>query len=123
VWDKDELGKFNPDAKSAYTTAEWISAATQVFTSSGIAIGLIDAGVATVILGRGIKTDQYEIDELRNVNILETSHAVTAPGDNIPAEQGVVLNDDQPFPVYGWLEIRPMLADLGPPNILVQPAE
>jgi hypothetical protein len=122
VWDKDELDKFNPTAKSVYTGAEFLSAALQEFVNTGIintGTGLIDAAEATVILGRGIKTDQYEIDDLRNVNILDTSHAVTAPGDNIPAEQGVVLNDDQPFPVYGWLEIIPMLPDLGPLNVPV----
>jgi len=54
------------------------------------------------------------LDELRNTNLLDASQAVTAFGDSIPAGQGVTVNDEQPFPVFGWLEVTPLL----PPDVI-----
>ncbi len=60
---------------------------------------------AYVLFGRGIKTDEYET--LPEFNILDSASAVeNAFADNIPAGQGVVVDDNQPYPLYGWLEVK-----------------
>ena len=57
------------------------------------------------ILSRGIRTDEY--DALPEINILDSGSAVRdAPADNIPVGAGVVVDNDQPYPIFGWLEVR-----------------
>jgi hypothetical protein len=102
-WSKDELSKLNPDAGSAYTDGEWISAVTQALNP--LAGSVIGSAVAVAILERGIETDEYDCDPIKNVNTLNASHAVGAPADNIPVGPGVVQDDTQPYPVFGWLEL------------------
>src|SRR5216684_4515366 len=56
---------------------------------------------AYVLFGRGIKTDEYET--LPEFNILDSASAVeNAFADNIPAGQGVVVDDNQPYPGINW---------------------
>jgi hypothetical protein len=41
------------------------------------------------------------------VNALDRSHAVPFVSiDQIPAGQGIVIDDNQPYPLVGFLEIR-----------------
>jgi hypothetical protein len=65
----------------------------------------LDPLVVVPIFERGIKTDNYDTDKFRSVNILDTRHAIKTLANNIPAGQGVVQYDNQPYPVYGWLEV------------------
>ena len=61
-------------------------------------------------LGKGIKTMEY--NRLPEVPILDRGNAVSTvlPGPGspsiIPAGWGVSRNDLQPYPVYGWLELK-----------------
>ena len=58
-----------------------------------------------IILGRGLKLDAY--DAIPEVNILDNSHAVlNAPVNNIPSGQGTVVDNTQPYPVFGWLDVK-----------------
>ncbi len=55
-------------------------------------------------LAHGIDTDHYDVPD---VDLLDRSHAVPfVPIGNIPGGQGIVVDDDQPYPVFGFLEIR-----------------
>jgi hypothetical protein len=101
TWSTDELSKLDPSA-AAYTDVAWISAAYQGLIPNANPIGSV---VVAKILGRGIKTDEYDTEPLTNVNILEAHHAAAASANNITAGQGVVQDDNQPYPVYGWLEL------------------
>jgi|GEM_PF-4551365 len=172
-WHKDELRNLDPEAASAYTDAEWISALYQLLNPLG---SILNIPTAEKILSKGIKTDEYDTSGLTSVNILDANHAVSAPANNIPGADnqsqlaslqrerdslasevisdegdlrelesegqrvnptllakaraklaadkaklkqiddqiaalkaavapGVVQNDDQPYPIYGWLEL------------------
>jgi hypothetical protein len=77
--------------------------ATAVAARIGGFIGL--NRLVALILSRGIRTDEY--DALPEINILDSARAVrNAPVDNIPAGAGVVVDNDQPYPIFGWLEAR-----------------
>ena len=70
-----------------------------------IAGALVGVGALYVyfILRRGIVTDEYA--PLPAVNIRDTSHAVmNAPVQNVSPGAGIVVDDEQPWPVIGWLE-------------------
>lgn len=173
TWSRDELGQLNPAAADAYISAEeWSAGIHALYPQLGSVVG---AGVSTLILERGIKTDEYDTRGMTATNLLDSSRAVGAPVNNIPntdissqmaalvqerdqaetevssdegdlqelvadvhhanslliakaratlaadkeklkqlndqiaallaSMRGVVLNDDQPYPIYGWLEI------------------
>ena len=60
------------------------------------------------ILDHGIKTDRY--DALPEFEVMDASHAVIdAPASTIPAGQGIVVDNAQPHPVYGWIEAKWMV--------------
>jgi hypothetical protein len=64
-------------------------------------LGFIDSEQA---LARGVDTDLYTVPD---VDILDRSHAIPfTPVANIPGGQGIVVDDGQPYPVFGFLEIR-----------------
>lgn len=70
--------------------------------------------IATAIteqaLARGIDTDRYDVPD---VDVLDRSHAVPfVPVTHIPANQGIVIDDSQPYPVFGFLEIGLRLTDV-----------
>jgi hypothetical protein len=89
-------------------------------SGTGIAILVLDAlaggieslvggtvGVLEVerVLSKGIKTDAY--GPIPDVDILDSSNAISnVSADQIPAGAGIRVNDDQPYPIYGWLEAR-----------------
>jgi hypothetical protein len=71
-----------------------------------IAGALVGVGALYVyfVLRRGILTDEYA--PLPAVDIHDTSHAVTnVPAQNITPGAGIVFDDEQPWPVIGWLEV------------------
>jgi hypothetical protein len=66
--------------------------------------GLIDLANAEQALARGVETEHYDVPD---VDALDRSHAVPfVPVTQIPASAGVVIDDSQPYPVFGFLEIR-----------------
>jgi hypothetical protein len=70
-----------------------------------IAGGLVGVGALYVylILRRGILTDEYA--PLPAVDIHDSSHAVTnVRVQDITPGAGIVVDDEQPWPVIGWLE-------------------
>ena len=77
--------------------------------------GPIDAVKVAAVLSTGIKTDEY--DSLPEVNILDAGRAVNAYADSIPAGKGITVNDEQPYPIYGWLTTKwveePVAASMG----------
>jgi hypothetical protein len=80
----------------------------------GLAPGL-NVAVARAILEQGIRSDVY--DPLPGVDINDAQQAVTRVwADEVPAGAGIVHSDDQPFPIFGWLEATWQLAfgDLSP---------
>jgi hypothetical protein len=82
---------------------------TAVAAAIGGFIGL--GRLVALILRRGIRTDEY--DALPEINILDSRSAVRdAPADNIPAGVGVVVDDEQPYPIFGWLEVRRVPIDI-----------
>jgi hypothetical protein len=53
---------------------------------------------------RGMVTDAYDVPQ---VDLLNRSHGVGFVHVNqIPAGQGILIDDGQPYPVFGWLDIR-----------------
>ena len=57
------------------------------------------------ILQRGFKVDAY--DPIPEIDVLDSSHAVfnTLP-ENIPSGAGVVVDNTQPYPIFGWLDAK-----------------
>jgi hypothetical protein len=79
--------------------------AAAVLSATQLALGPFLAQYIAFILSRGIRTDEY--DALPEINILDSGSAVReAPADNIPAGVGVVVDNQQPYPIFGWLELR-----------------
>jgi hypothetical protein len=75
-------------------------ALTEVSLPFAVILAYVD-----IILARGLKVDAY--DAIPEVNILDTSQAVlNAPVDNIPPGMGKVLDNTQPYPIYGWLDVK-----------------
>ena len=97
TWSKDELAAINSEATAAFLGVELISGLIQAI--SPLHGSVVGAAVVEEILSRGIKTDEYDTGPLRNINTLDASHVV-ATGTN-----GVVTDDNQPYPVFGWLEL------------------
>ena len=90
-YNKDQLG-----VASDLITFEQI---VSIFSVSPISIA--DAEQA---LARGIETDSYQVGD---VDLLDRSHMLPfVPIDNIPGGQGIMVDDGQPYPVFGFLEIR-----------------
>jgi hypothetical protein len=72
--------------------------------SEGI-FAVVNNPIATLILGRGLETDEY--DPLPAVNLFDLQLAVVnASSSNIPAGIGISQNDSQPYPVFGWLDVK-----------------
>lgn len=97
---RDELKALREDAAKDYLEVEILSAAAQLLLPGSI----LSAAEVAIVLERGIETDEYV--PLPSVNILDAGHAASAPANNIPAGAGVVLDDSQPYPIFGWLEVR-----------------
>jgi hypothetical protein len=102
VYSRDELDKLSPGIGTDILAIDFL--APLVATYLHYYIPFLAAYVQ-LILQRGIKLDAY--DRLSEVNVLDASHAVlNAPLNAIPAAQGIVLDNKQPYPVYGWLDAK-----------------
>jgi hypothetical protein len=67
---------------------------------------------AALILDQGVKTDEY--DPFSAVDLFDAPHAVTnARANNIPGGMGISQDNSQPYPVYGWLDVKWVRSDLG----------
>lgn len=87
-----------------------------VFAAADSSLGLLAtllggpinlARVEAILNANGVITDIYSA--VPEFNILGTSGAVlNVAANQIPADQGITVNnsDDQPLPVFGWLEAR-----------------
>jgi hypothetical protein len=67
--------------------------------------GPANAAQVAAILSRGIETDEY--DPLPQIDINDAQHAVTnAFANAVPPGAGIVHDDAQRFPIFGWLEAK-----------------
>jgi hypothetical protein len=95
TWDKDRLNAIDGGAADLLSFEQIAS----LFTVSPVS-----KVVAEVALAHGIDTDKYNVPD---VDVMDRSHAVPFVSINqIPAGQGIVINDNQPYPVVGFLEVR-----------------
>ena len=95
TWDKDRLNSI-AGGDGDIVTFEQVAS---IFTISPVSLV-----VAELALAHGVDTDKYDVPD---VNALDRSHAVPfVQIDQIPAGQGIVIDDNQPYPVVGFLEIR-----------------
>ena len=72
---------------------------------------IVDLGLgllrAASIIQEGILTSQYDVAQLLGTRLLDRSRAmIGASPTTIPPNKGIVRNDNQPFPVHGWLEAK-----------------
>jgi hypothetical protein len=99
LWSNDELAKLDAAAGTGIFGVQALSNLFHQLT--GDALGALVAGV---VLSRGIQTT--ELDPLPEVNVLDASSAVSVFADTLPAGQGVVLNNHQPYPFFGWMDVH-----------------
>jgi len=100
-YSSDELDALD---NGAGTDILWASAAADAVTlASG---GPVKTAVVEEILRRGVQGDIYA--PLNNaIEMLSTTNAVeNALATSIPPNAGVTVDDSQPFPVSGWLEVK-----------------
>jgi hypothetical protein len=101
TWNKDRLNSIDGGAANLLSFEQIAS----LFEGSPVS-----AVVAEAALAHGIETDKYDVPD---VDVMDRSHAVPFVSTNqIPAGQGIVINDNQPYPVVGFLEIRRHRFDL-----------
>jgi hypothetical protein len=104
-----ELEKDDPGATSEISTAEHDAeavAGVEGLLLGGLLGAALGAAAGDLIASRGIKTDAYA-SLTQAVDIDSTQGAVSnVAAASIPPNQGITLNDNQPFPVYGWLEVK-----------------
>jgi hypothetical protein len=68
---------------------------------------------AAAVLSKDFLTDEYDSLE-QSVDLFDTTRGVEALVSDLPVAGGVSVDDVQPFPVYGWIEVgyRPLQAHL-----------
>jgi hypothetical protein len=99
-WKRDEVFAMGKEYGWAFEALE--SGSPLLASFLGIVPG-INAAIARGILERGIRSDVY--DPLPGVDINDAQHAVTrTPPEEVPAGAGIVQSNNQPFPIFGWLE-------------------
>jgi hypothetical protein len=106
TYSTDELDLLSPGAGSQIAFGEDLIEAG-IAIVGGLAIsswfGFAYAAYVRFILGRGMKTDVF--DPLPDIDVLDPSGGVTdVPVQQIVTGAGVVPDDDQVYPVTGWLE-------------------
>jgi hypothetical protein len=101
TWDKDRLNSIAGGDGDIVSFEQFAS----LFTVNPVSLV-----VSELALAHGIDTDKYDVPD---VDALDRSHAVPfVQIDQIPAGQGIVIDDNQPYPVVGFLEIRKHHADV-----------
>jgi len=100
-YSKDELNNLDNGAGSQIFDVQGVSDAIATLTGT-----IVKGIVVNEILGRGVQGDLYA--SLSNaVDMLSRTNAVEgAISNSIPANQGVTTDDNQPYPVTGWLEVK-----------------
>ena len=100
IWTKERLDAIDT-ASADLITYEQVASVLTLFASPFGPISLANAEHA---LAHGIETDKYDVPD---VDVLDRSRAVPfVLANQIPAGQGVVIDDSQPYPVFGFIEGR-----------------
>jgi hypothetical protein len=95
TWNKDRLNSIDGGAADLLSFEQIAS----LFQGSPVSTVVAEAALA-----HGIETDKYDVPD---VDVMDHSHALPfVPVNQIPANRGIVRNDNQPYPVFGFLEIR-----------------
>jgi hypothetical protein len=105
-----------PQRQSVTLMKDQLAQASDLVTFEQIAsifqVDLVAVVNAEQALARGIETDSYEVPD---VDVLDQSHMVPFVDiGQIRAGQGIVVDDSQPYPVFGFLEIRRLRLDIAP---------
>jgi hypothetical protein len=103
VYSKDELNALSPGTGKDIVAIDVVAPLVGVLLP--IIGGLWLAIYIEYILQRGFKVDAY--DPIPETNVLDSSHAVfnTLPED-VPSGAGVVVDNTQPYPIFGWLDAK-----------------
>ncbi len=97
----DQLKKENADVGSAYLDVEVLSGAIHLLVGD-----LVGAAAIEGFLERGIQGDLYDLHK-GDVAILTNSGAVlNALATSIPPNAGITVDDNQIYPVTGWVEAK-----------------
>ena len=100
VYDRDHLDRLSSGSGIQILGLEAITIALAALLPWG---GLGLAAYVKYILGRGIKTDKYE--PLPELEVMDASRAVVdMPVNDVPPGHGIVVDDEQHYPVFGWIE-------------------
>jgi len=100
-YSRDEL-----DALSAGSGTQILKGEALATAASFLTGGLVSVGEVALVLRRGIETDTYT-PVSGAVDVLSADNAVRdVPANQIPAGKGITGNENQPFPVSGWLEVK-----------------
>jgi hypothetical protein len=98
TYSTDELDLLSPGAGDQIGVGERL-----IEGLLALLIGVIPAYYIRLILNRGMKTDVFE--SLPEIDVLDPSGGVAdVPVQQIIAGAGVVQDDDQAYPVTGWIE-------------------
>ncbi len=102
TYSRDELDRLSPGVGFQILELEVVTGLIAANFPWG---GILLSAWVEYVLSNGIITDEYET--LPEFDIRDATNAVwNAYADNIPAGKGIVPGDDEPYPVYGWLETR-----------------
>ncbi len=100
VYSKDELNALSPGTGTDILAIDIVAPLVGALLPFG---GLWLAAYIEYILQRGFKVDAY--DAIPEVDVLDSSHAVfNALPENIPSGAGIVVDNTQPYPIFGWLD-------------------
>jgi len=107
VYSKDELNALSPGTGTDILAIDILAPLVGAAISFG---GLWLSIYIEYILQRGFKVDAY--DPIPEIDILNSSQAVfnTLP-ENIPSGAGVVVDNTQPYPIFGWLDAKWILGN------------
>ena len=108
TWTKDDLATASSSASGLYSEIQWMDGVWE--TLGNVVLDPLSGGILSVptveaILGRGVVVDEYDTSPMTTKNILDTTHAFTGEPSAVPGGAGVVVDDTQPFPIFGWIEV------------------
>jgi hypothetical protein len=100
TYSTDELDLLSPGAGDRIEgMKKLIAALVALFVSLGLGV------LIWIILGRGIKTDVFL--PLADIDVLDpTDGVLEVPAQQIVSGAGIVTDDEQPYPIIGWLEVH-----------------
>lgn len=91
---------------SDLNSAAGLSTGDEVLEGIVAALNAVIDPAGTAVLARGVKTDLY--DPPPPVNYLKansTNAVINANASAIPAGQGITVDNNQPYPITGWIEV------------------